>query len=56
MQYKKIKNTDLNVSNLCLGTAPFGEKISREAAFEILDTYVRATAGAISMPGASGTL
>lgn len=42
MQYKKIKNTDLKVSNLCLGTAPFGEKISREAAFEILDTYVRA--------------
>jgi len=41
MRYRTIKNTDLNVSNLCLGTAPFGEKISRDEAFEILDAYVR---------------
>ncbi len=42
MRYRTIKNTDLKVSNLCLGTAPFGEKVSREEAFEILDAYVRA--------------
>ena len=41
MRYRIINNTDLKVSNLCLGTAPFGEKISREEAFEILDAYVR---------------
>ena len=41
MQYKTINNTDLKVSNLCLGTAAFGEKISRERSFEILDAYVR---------------
>ena len=42
MRYRTIKNTDLKVSNICLGTAPFGEKLSRETAFEILDAYVRA--------------
>lgn len=36
-----MNHTDLKVSNLCLGTAPFGEKVSREEAFEILDAYVR---------------
>ena len=41
MRYRTIKNTDLKVGNLCLGTAPFGEKISREEAFDILDAYVR---------------
>ena len=41
MRYKTINNTDLKVSNLCLGTAPFGEKISKREAFEILDAYVR---------------
>lgn len=41
MRYRTIRNTDLKVSNLCLGTAPFGEKVSRDDAFEILDSYVR---------------
>ena len=41
MRYRTIKDTDLRVSNLCLGTAPFGEKLSREEAFEILDGFVR---------------
>ena len=41
MRYRIIKDTDLEVSNLCLGTAPFGEKLSREESFEILDAFVR---------------
>lgn len=41
MKYIKLNHTDLELSNLCLGTANFGEKLSKEQAFEILDTFVR---------------
>lgn len=41
MKYVKLRDTDLTLSNLCLGTANFGEKLTREEAFEILDTFVR---------------
>lgn len=41
MQYRILKDTDLQLSNICLGTASFGEKIRKEEAFEILDEYVR---------------
>lgn len=41
MQYRVMKDTDLQLSNVCLGTAPFGEKLTKEASFEILDQYVR---------------
>lgn len=41
MQYRTMNNTDLNLSNVCLGTAPFGEKMGREQPFEILDAFVR---------------
>lgn len=41
MQYRILKNTDLQLSNICLGTASFGEKLSKEESFEILDEYVR---------------
>ncbi|MDR0406196.1 MAG: aldo/keto reductase [Clostridiales bacterium] len=34
-----IKNTDLSVSNICLGTGGFGTVRSREEAFEILDAF-----------------
>lgn len=37
-----LKGTDLNISNICLGTANFGEKLSKEQAYQILDTYVEA--------------
>lgn len=41
MLYRTMKDTDLQLSNICLGTAAFGEKLSRDDAFEILDAYVR---------------
>lgn len=41
MLYRTMKNTDLQLSSICLGTAPFGEKLNKDEAFEILDMYVR---------------
>ena len=37
-----LKETDLELSNVCLGTANFGEKLTKEQAYEVLDTYVAA--------------
>ena len=37
-----LKGTDLELSNVCLGTANFGEKLTKEQAYEVLDTYVAA--------------
>ncbi len=34
MNYKKLGNTDLNVSTICLGTMTWGEQNSQEEAFE----------------------
>lgn len=42
MKTIQLKNTDLCVSNLCMGTGGFGEKLSREQAFEVLDAYTQA--------------
>lgn len=41
MKYITLKNTDLHLSNLCFGTAGFGEKLDREQAFALLDAFVR---------------
>lgn len=41
MRYRTLKGTDLQLSSICLGSAPFGEKLGKEEAFEILDQYVR---------------
>lgn len=41
MLYRTMKNTDLKLSNVCLGTASFGEKLNKDQSFEILDAYVR---------------
>lgn len=41
MKYIHLKDTDLNLSNICLGTVNFGEKLNREQTFEILDEFVR---------------
>lgn len=41
MKIRKLLNTDLELSNLCLGTANFGEKLTKEEAFEMLDLFVR---------------
>ena len=35
--YKKLGSSDLNVSNICLGTMTFGEQTSKAEAFKILD-------------------
>ena len=34
MNYKKLGNTDLNVSTICLGTMTWGEQNSQEDAFK----------------------
>ena len=39
MQYVTLPGTDLRVSNISLGTVPFGTSVSRENAFALLDTY-----------------
>ena len=42
MKYIQLKNTDLNISPICLGTAGFGDKSDLEKSFEILNAFVRA--------------
>lgn len=37
MQYKRLGNTGLEVSNLCLGTMSFGRWIDEEASLAILN-------------------
>ena len=37
MNYKKLGNTDLDVSTICLGTMTWGEQNSQEEAFEQMD-------------------
>ena len=37
MNYRKIANTDLNVSAICLGTMTYGDQNTQEQAFEQLD-------------------
>lgn len=41
MRYEIMRDTDLKVSNLCLGGGGFGEKLDREISFAILDAFVR---------------
>lgn len=41
MKYKILKNTDLQLSDICLGTASFGEHLNRQQSFELLDDFVR---------------
>ena len=42
MKYIQLKNTKLNVSRICLGTAGFGDRSDQGKSFEILDAFVRA--------------
>ncbi|MEH6444956.1 MAG: NADP(H)-dependent aldo-keto reductase [Oceanospirillaceae bacterium] len=37
MKYKKLANTDLNVSRICLGTMTYGKQNTQQEAFEQLD-------------------
>ena len=37
MNYKKLGNTDVNVSTICLGTMTWGEQNSQEEGFEQMD-------------------
>lgn len=41
MKYVNLKDTDLNLSNICLGTANFGTSVDKETAFTLLDEFVR---------------
>lgn len=40
MGLEKLGKTELKVSGICYGCGNFGEKLSREQAFEVLDRYV----------------
>ena len=42
MRMINLKNTDLFLSNICLGTSPFGGRMDEAHAFEILDAFVAA--------------
>lgn len=42
MKYVCLKDTDLKLSRICLGSAGFGEKLDRDQSFSILDAFVRA--------------
>ena len=37
MNYRKLGNTDLDVSTICLGTMTWGEQNTQEEAFEQMD-------------------
>lgn len=41
MNYVNLKDTDLNLSTICLGTDNFGTDLNEERAFEMLDAFVR---------------
>ena len=40
MQFKKLGNTDIDVSLICLGTMTWGEQNTKEDAFEQMDYSV----------------
>ena len=40
MKFKKLGNTDINVSLICLGTMTWGEQNSQEEAFAQMDYSV----------------
>ena len=42
MKYIKLRNTSLELSNICLGGANFGAGLSEQQTFEILDAYTEA--------------
>ncbi|MHA1344633.1 MAG: aldo/keto reductase [Promethearchaeota archaeon] len=41
MEYKNIVNTDLNVSEVCLGTADYGTNIDEKTSLELLDYFFK---------------
>lgn len=41
MKYINLKDTDLKLSNICLGTGNFGTSVNKEQAFLLLDEFVR---------------
>ena len=40
MEYRKLGNTDINVSVICLGTMTWGEQNNQEEAFAQMDCAV----------------
>lgn len=42
MKQVVIPNTDLKVSNICLGAGNFGDKLNEEEAYQVLDSFVLA--------------
>lgn len=41
MKYKKLKNTDLTVSTIALGTDVYGTDLDEKTSFEMLDFYIQ---------------
>ena len=39
MNYKKLGNTDLDVSTICLGTMTWGEQNTQEEGFQQMDCF-----------------
>ena len=56
MEYRKLGNTGIAVSNLTLGTMYFGSETSEEEAFALLDAFMEGgrLAAAVSNAGALG--
>lgn len=42
MNRVRLGNTDVQVSELCLGTMPFGSRVARDTAFALLDQFAAA--------------
>ena len=42
MKKLKLPNTELSISNICLGAGNFGDKLNEEEAYQVLDDFVKA--------------
>ena len=50
MNYKKLGNTDLDVSTICLGTMTWGEQNTQEEGFEQMDYALAVSYTHLTLP------